>query len=185
MDSDSKGADVDEAELVARARLGDQEAFAELYQRHKGYVRGIGRKILRDENADDICQDTFLVAFTRLDSFEGNGRFRSWITRIAVNLCLISLRKRRQLVPLDQEAELLDRYVFSAPDAVLEGAPARMDLEKMMRILTPGRRRVLEMAYLEGVPDLEIAETLGISLTAVKTRLYQAKRRIRDVYTRH
>ena len=62
---------MDESRLVAAARQGDQGAFAELYRLHHAYVRGICRNILRDDSVDDLCQDTFLVAFTRLDSFAG------------------------------------------------------------------------------------------------------------------
>ncbi len=87
---------MDETELIAAARLGDEDAFAELYRQHIGYVRAIGRSILRNRELDDMCQETFLLAFQRLDSFEGNGRFRSWITRIAINRCLAILRKGRQ-----------------------------------------------------------------------------------------
>ena len=86
---------MDETGLIAAARLGDQDAFAELYQLHIRYVRAIGRSILHTDDLDDMCQDTFLLAFTRLDSFEGNSRFRTWITRIAINRCLVTLRKER------------------------------------------------------------------------------------------
>jgi RNA polymerase sigma-70 factor (ECF subfamily) len=171
---------VDESRLIAAARLGDQGAFAELYRLHHTYVRGICRNILRDDSVDDLCQDTFLVAFTRLDSFAGKAKFRSWITRIAINQCLMTLRKKRHYVPVPLDEESLDRYIFIAKDAVLEGAPARMDLERMMSVLTESTRQMLIMAYLEGVPDLEIAETLGLSLDAVRTKLSRAKRKMRD-----
>jgi RNA polymerase sigma-70 factor (ECF subfamily) len=182
-DNASAHENVHEAELVARARLGDQEAFSQLYQLHNGYVRGIGRNILRDDSVDDLCQDTFLLAFTRLDSFEGSARFRTWLTRIAINRCMAMLRKRRYVVPLEEADDALNRCFYATTDAGLEGAPARMDLEKMMSLLTPARRQVLKMAYLDGVPDLEIAAALGISVAAVKTRLYQAKRKMRRFYS--
>jgi RNA polymerase sigma-70 factor, ECF subfamily len=177
------GADVDESRLIAAARKGDQAAFAELYRLHHGYVRGICRNILRDDSVDDLCQDTFLVAFTRLDGFAGKAKFRTWITRIAVNQCLMTLRKRRHYVPVPLEEDSLDRYIFVAKDAVLEGAPARMDLEKMMSVLKDSTRQMLVMAYLEGIPDLEIAETLGLSVDAVKTTLSRAKRKMRATFT--
>ena len=63
---------MDETELIAAARLGDEDAFTELYQQHLGYVKAVGRAILRRNDLDDMCQDTFLLAFTRLHSFEGN-----------------------------------------------------------------------------------------------------------------
>ena len=89
---------MDETELIAAARSGDEDAFAELYQQHLGYVKAVGRAILRKNDLDDMCQDTFLLAFTRLHSFEGNSQFRTWIARIAANQCLVILRKGRQAV---------------------------------------------------------------------------------------
>jgi RNA polymerase sigma-70 factor (ECF subfamily) len=152
----------------------------------------VGRNILGKKDVDDMCQDTFLLAFTRLDSFEGNSQFRTWITRIAINQCLATLRKGRQasngeshLVQIDAEMasdKVLDRYVFASTDTQLEGVPARLDLNRLLCVLNPLQRRVLEMAYLEDIPDLEIAEILGTTLTSVKSRIYQAKRKVRDVY---
>src|ERR1700685_908266 len=87
---------MDETELIAAARLGDEDAFTELYQQNLGYVKAVGRAVLRKNDLDDMCQDTFLSAFTRLHSFEGNSQFRTWICRIALNQCLMTLRKERQ-----------------------------------------------------------------------------------------
>jgi RNA polymerase sigma-70 factor, ECF subfamily len=174
---------MNETELIAAARLGDEDAFAELYRQHAGYVRVIGRSILHKNDVEDMCQDTFLLAFTRLDSFVGNSQFRTWITRIAINQCLLTLRHGRQvsngesyLVPLD--AANVDAIV----DSQLEAVPARLDLDRLMRVLAPIQRRILQMAYLEGMPDLEIAEVLGMDLATVQSKIFQAKRRARKMH---
>jgi RNA polymerase sigma-70 factor (ECF subfamily) len=177
------GADVDESELIAAARKGDQGAFAELYRSHQSYVHGVCRNILRDDSVDDVCQDTFLVAFTRLDTFAGTAKFKSWITRIAVNQCLMTRRKRRHYVSVALEEDVLDKYILVAKDAVLEGAPARMDLEKMMSVLTDSTREMLIMACLDGNTELEIAEKLGLSADLVRKRIYWAKRKMRSTFT--
>lgn len=174
---------MDESGLIAAARQGDQAAFAELYRLHHVYVRAICRNILRDDSVDDLCQDTFLVAFTRLDSFAGKSRFRTWMTRIAINQCLMALRKRRHYVPVPLDEEAIDQYVFVVKDAVLEGAPARMDLEKMMSVLTDSTREMLIMAYLDGIPETEIAEALGLSVNAVRCKLSRTKRKMRDMFS--
>ncbi len=173
---------MDETELIAAARLGDEDAFAELYRQHARYVKAIGRSILRKNDVEDMCQDTFLLAFTRLASFAGNSQFRTWISRIAINQCLLSLRHGRQvsngeswLVQLD--AEKLD----PVPDTQLEGVPARLDLNRLLHVLAPMQRRVLTMAYLEGMSDLEIAEALGTGLATVQSQIFQAKRRARNM----
>ena len=127
---------VSEAELLARARAGDEDAFTELYQQHLAPVRAVARAILRRNDVEDICQDIFLLGFTRLQGFAGKSSFRSWITRIALNLQRLSRRQRQMLT----------------------------------------------MAYLENVPDLEIAEILGTSLSAVRSSIHLAKRRVRERY---
>ncbi len=175
---------MDETELIAAARLGDEGAFAELYRMHVGYVRAIGRSILHNREVDDMCQETFLLAFTRLAGFEGNAKFRSWITRIAINRCLLILRKGRQasngeshLVQVDAE-----QCVFVGRDRQLEGVGTRLDLERLLKTLKPMQRRILEMAYFEDIPDVQIAEALGTTVVAVKCTLYRVKRILRDAY---
>src|SRR5882757_8494658 len=114
---------MDETELIAAARLGNQDAFAELYRQHIRYVRAIGRSILRGRDLEDMCQETFLRAFMRLDSFEGNSQFRTWITRIAINRCLMILRKGRQASNVEQHLVQMDAdlCVVARRDAQLEG----------------------------------------------------------------
>ncbi len=184
---------MDETELIAAARLGNEDAFAELYRQHIGYVRAIGRSILPNKDLDDMCQDTFLLAFTRLNSFDGNSRFRTWITRIAINRCLVTLRKGRRTgkseshqVSMDTEFadEGVDRFAFACIDQQLEGLSTRLDLEKLLGALTPIQRQILEMAYLEDMPELEIAEVLGIPLSAVTRRIFRAKRKVRNKCTK-
>ncbi len=175
---------MDETELIAAARMGNQDAFAQLYRQHARYVRAIGRSILGAEESEDMCQDTFLLAFTRLDRFEEKCPFRSWITRIAINRCLVRLRKGRQasnveshLVQMDREMaeEALDRVFFASKDRQLESVPARLDLKRLLQTLKPGQRRILEMAYVEDMPYQEIAEVLGIPVKAVISRVFRAK----------
>jgi RNA polymerase sigma-70 factor (ECF subfamily) len=185
-----------ECELIAAARRGDQDAFRELYARHLPHVRAAGRTILRTNDLDDLCQETFLLAFTRLDRFEGASNFRTWITRIAMNRCLTVLRKSRQssngdarLLSIEQTAGLASRqtegedmpqdWLFSAEDRNLQSAPDRIDMERLLRRLTPRQRKILEMAYQDETPDREIAERLGITLPAVKSRIYQARMKLR------
>jgi RNA polymerase sigma-70 factor, ECF subfamily len=178
------GASMDETELIAAARIGNEDAFAQLYRQHARYVRAIGRSILGAEDSEDMCQDTFLLAFTRLNRFDGNSQFRSWITRIAINQCLMRLRKGRQasngeshLVQMDPKmAEgALDRVFFASKDTQLESLPARLDLYRVLQTLKPGQRRILEMAYVEDMPYHEIAEVLGIPVRAVISRVFRAK----------
>jgi RNA polymerase sigma-70 factor (ECF subfamily) len=180
---------MDETELIAAARSGDEDAFAELYRQHLGYVRAVGRTILRKNDLEDMCQDTFLLAFTRLHSFEGNSQFRTWITRIATHECLAILRKGRRNgesnhIRMDPETsdDLLDGCIFASEDKDLEGMPVRLDMDRLLHGLKPMQRLVLEMAYVEDMPAQEIAEILGTTLACVKNSIHHAKRRVREIY---
>ncbi len=181
-----------EVELIAAARAGDEDAFRVLYEQHAAYVRAIGRSILRTKDLDDMCQETFMRAFTRLDSFAGDSQFRTWLTRIAINLCLLTLRKAQQptngdaqLMQIDAdmaEDDMLDRCVFASRDRMLESVPTRLYLERLLTRLRPEQRRVVEMAYLEDVPDLAIAERLGTTVSTIKCRLQRARKQLRNMH---
>jgi RNA polymerase sigma-70 factor (ECF subfamily) len=164
---------MEEGALIEEARMGNQEAFARLHALHVGYIRGVVRSIMRNDDVEDLCQDTFLLAFTRLDSFQGGSAFRTWLTRIAVNQCMISLRNNKSRIQAD------DSERFACHDAHLEASAARMDVHTLLERLRPAYRQVLEMAYFDGMSDQEIADALNTSLFSVKGKIYHAKRRIR------
>jgi RNA polymerase sigma-70 factor, ECF subfamily len=175
---------MDETELIAAALGGDEDAFTELYQLHLGYVKAVGHAILHKDDLDDMCQDTFLLAFTRLHSFARNSRFRTWITRIAINQCLLTLRRKRQvsngdchLVQMDGGPEPLAD--LAREDIQLNGVPARLDAEKFLKSLKPFKRRVLELTYLEDMPEQEIAEVLGVAPSCVKKTIQRAKQQMK------
>jgi RNA polymerase sigma-70 factor, ECF subfamily len=176
----------DETELVAKAQAGDEDAFTALYQAHAGSVRAICRQILRTEDLDDICQETFVLAFTRIHTFAGRAGFRTWITRIAINQCLMTLRRRRQeskgenkVVTMDFEA-LADDVTLTTRDRALENVALRLDLEKMLRGLKPLQRKMVAMAYMEEWQDAEIIQMLGVSPATLSSTLYFVKRKLRD-----
>jgi RNA polymerase sigma-70 factor, ECF subfamily len=186
------GDHVTEADLIAAARTGCDEAFSQLYAKHLPYVRSVARAILHTNDLDDICQETFLLAFTRIDSFQQNSNFRTWITRIAMNQCLMVLRRSRQitngesqLLQIDEEMardDMLDQCIFITEDKNLAALPARFDLPKLLRVLKPLQRNILEMAYIEDVADQEIADRLGMTLASVKSTIHHAKKRVREVH---
>jgi RNA polymerase sigma-70 factor, ECF subfamily len=173
-----------EDELVAAARAGDQDAFAELYRRHQGYVRAIGRSILRTDDLDDMCQETFLSAFTRLETFQGNAVFRTWLSRIALNRCLAILRnaKRTGRKEVDMSA-LEDAFPQSRckVDQQLERIPERLDVERRLILLTPAQREALELAYVEEMPAHEIARLLDTTVTAIRGRIATAKKKLKTL----
>jgi RNA polymerase sigma-70 factor, ECF subfamily len=183
---------MNEAPLIAAARKGSEEAFAVLHKKYLPSVKAVGRAVLRTNDLDDLCQETFLLAFTRIGSFQGNSNFRTWVTRIAMNQCLMILRRNRQvtngasqLMQLDAEMasnDFLEQCFFTVEDKDLRSVAARFDLPKYLQSLKPKQRAILEMAYLEDLPDQEIASRMGVTLASVKSKIHHAKKRVREAH---
>lgn len=184
----------DESALVAQAKAGDQNAFAELVNRYERKIYRLAKNITRnDEDAEDVLQDAFLKAYTHLDNFKGDSKFYTWIVRIAVNEALMRLRKRKtdRSVPLDEPVELGEETV-QREIAVWEDNPEqqysqeewRRILDEAVESLKPDFRTVFVLRDIEELSTEETAETLGISVPAVKSRLLRARLALRETLTR-
>jgi RNA polymerase sigma-70 factor (ECF subfamily) len=184
----------DESALVAQAKAGDQNAFAELVNRYERKIYRLAKNITRnDEDAEDVLQDAFLKAYTHLDNFKGDSKFYTWIVRIAVNEALMRLRKRKtdRSVPLDEPVELGEETV-AREIAVWEDNPEqqysqeewRKILDEAVESLKPDFRTVFVLRDIEELSTEETAETLGISVPAVKSRLLRARLALRERLTR-
>jgi RNA polymerase sigma-70 factor, ECF subfamily len=184
----------DEGELVSRAQSGDNEAFAELVGRYQNKIYRLARNITQsNEDAEDVLQETFLKAFSHLDSFQRNSKFYTWIVRIAVNESLMKLRKRKsdRTVPLDEPLDTGEESV-AREIAVWEDNPEqRYSREEMQEILDeaveslkPDFRTVFTLRDIEELSTEETAEALDISIPAVKSRLLRARLALREKLTR-
>ena len=184
----------DESSLVAQAKAGDQAAFAELVTHYERKIYRLAKNITRnDEDAEDVLQDAFLKAYTHLDNFKGDSKFYTWIVRIAVNEALMRLRKRKtdRTVPLDEPVELGEETV-AREIAVWEDNPEqryskeewRSILDAAVDDLKPDFRTVFVLRDIEELSTEETAETLGISVPAVKSRLLRARLALRETLTR-
>jgi RNA polymerase sigma-70 factor (ECF subfamily) len=184
----------DESALVAQAKAGDQNAFGELVNRYERKIYRLAKNITRnDEDAEDVLQDAFLKAYTHLDNFKGDSKFYTWIVRIAVNEALMRLRKRKtdRSVPLDEPVELGEETV-QREIAVWEDNPEqqysqeewRRILDEAVESLKPDFRTVFVLRDIEELSTEETAETLGISVPAVKSRLLRARLALRERLTR-
>jgi RNA polymerase sigma-70 factor, ECF subfamily len=184
----------DESSLVAQAKAGDQAAFSELVTHYERKIYRLAKNITRnDEDAEDVLQDAFLKAYTHLDNFKGDSKFYTWIVRIAVNEALMRLRKRKtdRTVPLDEPVELGEETV-AREIAVWEDNPEqrysreewRIILDAAVDDLKPDFRTVFVLRDIEELSTEETAETLGISVPAVKSRLLRARLALRETLTR-
>ena len=183
-----------EAALVAAAKQGDGEAFTTLVNRYSGKVFRLALHITQNqEDAEDVLQEAFLKAYTHLDSFAGNSKFYTWIVRIAVNESLMKLRKRKsdKLVSLDEpvdtgEAEVVREVAVweQTPETKFTQTELRGILDAAVDELDPIYRTVFLLRDVEELSTEETAETLGLSVPAVKSRLLRARLQLREKLTR-
>jgi RNA polymerase sigma-70 factor (ECF subfamily) len=182
-----------DAELLARLRAGEQAAYQELVRDNAGRMLAVARRLLRcDSEAEDAVQEAFTQAYQALPRFEGHALLSTWLHRIAVNACLIRLRKRKRRGERSIE-ELLPRYQDDGhrldvgepwpADALaqLEQHEVRSAVRKAIDALPERHRCVLLLRDIEGLSSEEVAERLGIRADAVKMRLHRARQALRTL----
>ena len=167
-------------ELVARSVGGDAESFNELILRWERPIYALAyRTIGREEDARDVCQETFLRAFRALPAFRGQAKFSSWLYRIALNLCRDWIRRERRtpVVQAPEEIDLQELASAAGPSESIEDLVARKDLtravERVMASLPEEQRNAIILKEYHGLTFQEIADLVGCPLSTVKTRLYQ------------
>lgn len=170
----------EEAVLVDRARHGDQEAFAALVRTHQHGVFTLALRIAGNrETAADVAQDAFVRAWRALPRFRGEAAFSTWLHRITVNTASTMRRRQRRhaAVALDDVAPALaDEAV--GPEQAGVSADLRVALRDALRRLPQGQRAVVLMKDVYGWSHQEVADVLGITVTAAKVRLHRARRRL-------
>lgn len=169
----------DEA-LVEAFQGGDLAAFDLLVLRWQRRIQGTIYRILgTEEDARDLCQETFLKAFRALRSFKGEARFSSWLYQIAVNLCRDRMRRRRgrTFVSLDAMGDEFGPPQAPSPDPgpmeLLEQGSLRGLVRGAIAALPEDQREVIVLKEYEDLTFLEIAQILDVPLSTVKTRLYR------------
>jgi len=167
-------------ELVARSIGGDADSFNELMVRWERPIFALAyRTIGREEDARDVCQETFLRAFRALPGFRGQAKFSSWLYRIALNLCRDWVRRERRsaIVQPPADVDLMELAAEAEPSESIEDLVARNDLarivERAMALLPEEQRTAIVLKEYHGLTFQEIADLVGCPLSTVKTRLYQ------------
>lgn len=180
----------DESRLIARSQQGDLEAFNRIVTRYQRHIYNQCYRVLNeDELAADATQDTFFVAFQKLPNFRG-GSFRSWILRIATNICYDVLRsmKRGPSVSLDAavhssggEGKLdpPDRHVL--PDEAAEQHELAAALQRALMLLPVDQRIAVVLSDVQGMNYREIADITQTNLGTVKSRISRGRARLRDI----
>ena len=178
-------------ELLAAARSSDECAFAELSGRYRKSIHNTASRIVRHrEDAEDVVQDTLFKAYIHLKHFRGTCRFSSWLTRIAINSALMLLRKRRSRpeVSCDQrgnEDRTWEIWEFPDPspnpEQIYERRQALDILSRAITRLPQAYRGVLMQLHDHEHSMRRIADTVGITVSATKSRLRRARLTIRSV----
>jgi RNA polymerase sigma-70 factor, ECF subfamily len=178
--------------LVVAAKNGDEQAFETLFKRHRQKIlRVVQRYAHVREDAEDIVQQSFQKAFVYLPKFEGKSSFSTWLTRIAINEALMLLRHGRAQheVPVDDHSEVEGNLETpdSSPDpeaSYLRRERAQI-LSETIGNLRPGMRKAIELRELAELSTEETARRMGISVGAVKARLFHARRKLQEKLSRY
>jgi RNA polymerase sigma-70 factor (ECF subfamily) len=190
----SRDAGDDERELVIAAQGGDVSAFECLVTRYERRLFRLTWNITQDRlDAEDAVQEAFLAAFQHLKTFKRDSRFYTWLVRIAINQALMKVRKRRRReVSLDEPAEeeesVAAREIADwgpTPEECFERAELNEILMRAIAELSVPLRTVFQLRDVEGFSTRQAAETLGLSVPATKTRLLNARLKLRDKLQKH
>jgi RNA polymerase sigma-70 factor, ECF subfamily len=181
----------DEA-VVAQARAGAGAAFALLMQRHNRRAFRVAWSLLRNRvEAEDVVQEAYLKAFAGLAGFSGDASFATWLTRIVVNEALMRRRQWDRRVETAAPATLLPLEpppgsvaASESPEAALGREELRQRLERAIAALPDEQRAVFVLRAIEGLSIEETATLLGVNPLTVKTRLFRARRRLREALER-
>jgi RNA polymerase sigma-70 factor, ECF subfamily len=179
-----------ECEFLAAAKRGDSAAFETLCKQSANTVFHMARRMMRNnEDAEDVVQESFQQAFLHLKSFNGDSRFSTWLSRIAINAALMKLRKKHRLwdVSLDESAEgeeSSSRIEVEDdgldPEQLYSEKERQRILSEAINGLTPGMRKAIELREIGERSTEETAQIMGISVEAVKARVFHGRRKLRE-----
>jgi RNA polymerase sigma-70 factor (ECF subfamily) len=176
--------------VLVAAKHGDLAAFETLCKKSASIVFHVARRMMGSkEDAEDVVQESFQLAFIHLKSFKGGSRFSTWLSRIAINAALMKLRRKHHLwkVSLDEPAETEEpSFRHDAedrgpnPEELYAHKERQQILFEALNQLTPGMRKAIELRELGERSIEETARIMGISANAVKARVFHGRRKLRE-----
>lgn len=177
-----------EARLARLALKGDQRAFAELVEMYQDKLYHMAYRMLYNrQEAEDVVQEVFLRVYRNLERYDDTMKFSTWIYRIATNLCIDRLRKRKAVYSLDAESsehEGLDGYAMipsdnRTPESELLLSDTQRIIHQAIETLPAKYKSVMVLRYLEELSLQEIGDVLGMPVTTVKTRVHRGREFLR------
>jgi RNA polymerase sigma-70 factor, ECF subfamily len=177
-----------ETRLAKLSRGGDRRAFAELVDLYKDKIYHLGYRMLNQrQESEDVVQETFLRVYTNLERYDENQKFSTWIYRIATNLCIDRLRKRKPSFSLDAElsdGEGTDWHAMLAsdeasPEAEIILSETQQNIRDAIETLPNKYKSVVVLRYLHDMSLQEISDILEMPVTTVKTRVHRGREFLR------
>lgn len=187
MPSQKDYSSLEDAALVKLAQKGDTLAFEELVFRHRDKIYARAYTMMHSEDAAlDLSQEAWVKAWQRLAQFQGDSSFATWVTRITINVCLDQLRKNKRqraesIEELNEESGGVDRQmpvVTVNPTERLERGELRQKIDTALGKLTEEHRTVLVLHEFQEMEYKDIAQTVGVSIGTVMSRLFYARRKM-------
>ena len=180
---------LNDAELIARVVVhDDRHAFSELVRRHQSAVRTTLRRLTAGNHAlaDDLAQETFMLAYRNLKSFRQEARFSTWLYRIATNAFLADARKRKEELLGDRDSDVADdddsdAVIFDSagPDPT-RATTLRVDMDRALAVLSEGERAAIVQCYHNDLSHEEAAQVLNCPVGTVKTHILRAKQKLKS-----
>jgi len=175
-------AEATDQELVKQSKQGDEEAMTKLIRRHYRASLRVARSILRNQpDAEDAVQTAYGRAFQQLHTFREEARFSTWITSIVVNQSLLHLRRQRRatLLSLEETVQKQTSQYITSREPTPEQSTARHEISAVISHTLAKLPNSLRMPYtlhaVSGLPVAEVADKLGLSLSATKSRIFRAR----------
>lgn len=182
---------MEEHDLIVKANRGDLNAFNEIVLAYQDRVYNQAYRILGDpHSAEDITQEAFLNAYLKLNTYRG-GSFKSWLLRIATNLCFDLLRREKvrpsvALEPLDDYGDEIESPIWlvdpaASPAELTERSALREDLQDSLDRLSPEYRLAVVLVDIQELDYVEAAQVMGVSLGTLKSRLVRGRLKMREL----
>jgi len=172
--------DPTDRDLVLRTRRGEVEAFGEVVARYQQSVFNVCFRMLGERmEAEDLAQETFIRAYTRLETFDAERPFGPWIRRVATNVCLNHIQKQKpESYEFDEERDRSPAAAREEPETSLQSVQATEQVHRAIVALPGNYRAVIELRHYQEMSYSEIAEVLELPLSDIKSHLYRARKRL-------
>jgi RNA polymerase sigma-70 factor, ECF subfamily len=168
----------EQAEWIQETKVGNQTAFSQIVNKYQKPVYNICYHMLKNgEEAEDAAQEVFLRAFAKLDTYDEERQFSTWLFAIASHYCMDRWKKRRfQLVSWDDMKNMLSDRETAQPEKVMINVEASQEVHDMLQTLRPDYRMVVILKYWHAMSYEDIADTMDTTVSTIKSKLFRARK---------